>query len=74
MIGAYSFVRGVSLFAGHFPNEAVMIGQLANGIPQDIPYQFYIYMSAIVLGTVLGAVFQFRQKKKAEEENFSLQK
>jgi len=30
-IGAYALVRGISVFAGHFPNEMVLYGQLQSG-------------------------------------------
>lgn len=29
LLGAYSFIRGISLFAGHFPNEILVMQQLS---------------------------------------------
>ncbi len=70
IIGAYCFIRGVSVFAGSFPNEYLMLQKLANGIVLDLPYQFYIYMSAILVLFGMGAAFQFKSKQKEENAGF----
>lgn len=32
LIGAYIFIRGISIFAGHYPNEVMIFKQLREGI------------------------------------------
>jgi len=74
MLGAYTFVRGISLFAGGFPNEVEVIQKLANGIATNIPYQFYLYTAGIIVLFGLGSFYQLREKKRSELMNFTLQK
>lgn len=31
LIGSYCLIRGISIFAGHFPNEVVLYGQISSG-------------------------------------------
>ncbi len=56
-LGAYIFVRGVSIFAGHFPNEFVLYGQLQSGTFDNLEWQFYLYMLAVVVVGVSGIIF-----------------
>ena len=37
LIGSYMAVRGVSLFAGNFPNEITLFSELGEGISVEIP-------------------------------------
>jgi hypothetical protein len=68
LIGSYSFVRGISLFAGHFPNEILVMQQLGQGIKPTFDNIFYAYMAGIVVLFVLGAVFQTKTKAKEEDD------
>jgi len=74
LIGAYSLTRGASLYLGRFPDEVELLQKLANGIQVDIPYQFYLYLTVMLVLFFLGTAFQFREKKRAQQENFTLQK
>ena len=56
-LGAYAFVRGISTFAGHFPSEVVLYGQISSGAFPGLEWQFYLYLAAIALLGVAGAVF-----------------
>lgn len=56
-LGAYALVRGVSVFAGKFPNELVLYGQLTSGTFDGLNNEFYIYFGAIVVTGILGCVF-----------------
>lgn len=38
MIGTYSFIRGMSLFIGYFPNEYNLFSSIAKGKPQNLPW------------------------------------
>jgi hypothetical protein len=59
-IGAYALIRGISIFAGKFPNEMVLYGQLSSGAYDGLNNEFYAYFFAIVVTAVLGIVFQFK--------------
>jgi hypothetical protein len=73
LIGSYCFIRGIAVYAGGWPNEMELINKIANDVEITIPYQLYIYISAVILLFILGSVFQFREMKKAKLENFTLQ-
>ena len=55
-IGAYSFVRGISLFAGNYPNEYDIITGVDTG-SYEMPWQFWVYLSAIIVLSILGSIF-----------------
>lgn len=69
MSGAYMFVRGISFYAGGFPNEFDLIKSLENGSIPHMSYWFYLYLAFIAIFTVVGMVFQCKQHKKSEEED-----
>lgn len=69
-IGAYSLVRGASLIFGHYPNEFEMIKKLADGQPEDIPEQFFIYLIVFLAIFIGGSKYQIQKKKAEDEINF----
>ena len=48
-LGAYAFVRGFSLFFGHFPSEIAMINTVRNGVELDFESEFYLYLVVMLL-------------------------
>lgn len=69
LFGAYILVRGISMFAGHYPNEVEIIKQLSHGIKPDLDAYFYIYLAGIIVAFILGVVVQkkFQEPKKIED-------
>jgi len=69
MIGSYAFVRGISFFAGKYPNEFTLAEMIKSGLYTEIDPIFYLYFIAIIVIFVLSAFVQFkiRQKDQAEE-------
>jgi len=55
-IGAYMFVRGISMYAGGYPNEFTLIDMIRAGIIPDLDPIFYAYMAGILVMFVLGAI------------------
>ena len=53
-LGSYAFVRGISIYAGGFPNEFIY----QNIFERESALRFYIYLVGIVFFTVL---FTFHQ-------------
>lgn len=70
-LGAYALVRGISLFAGHFPNEIEIFQQLSNGIKPELDGYFYIYLGAIVVTFIIGVVVQKRVTFKNTDEGYN---
>jgi hypothetical protein len=56
-IGAYSLIRGASLIFGHYQNEWEMFLKLANGDPEEVPYQFFIYLGSFLVLFIAGSIF-----------------
>jgi len=66
--GAYFFVRGISLYAGGFPNEWALIEQIKAGAISHISYWFYLYLFFIIVLAILFIIFQYRHFKKGVED------
>lgn len=63
--GGYSFWRGVSMYAGGFPNEFTLVQEIQAGAVTSITGWFYVYMVAIILTTGLGAFLQYKHKSSS---------
>ena len=63
-IGAYAFIRGVSMFAGHFPNEFTIIDLKNRGEDEQIKdlltWRVYIYLVAIIITCGLSIFLQIK--------------
>lgn len=68
-IGAYLLFRGISLYAGGYPNEFELIKKVQSGAEPDVNPWFYAYLAGIVVAFILGCVVQYRHLKKIEEDN-----
>ena len=68
-LGAYIFIRGTSIFFGHFPNEFVLYGQIQAGVFDGLEWQFYVYIVFVVITGVLGAIFQFKRGHHIHDED-----
>lgn len=53
--GSYLFFRGISLYAGGYPNEFAIIDQIETG-DFKFDYWFYLYLAFIIAGTIAGCV------------------
>lgn len=60
-LGAYSFIRGISLFAGSYPNELVLYGQLSSGTFEGLEWEFYAYLASMAVTGILGIVYQHKK-------------
>jgi hypothetical protein len=68
LIGSYLFVRGISLYAGGYPNEYLLINEIKNGIIQPAERRsLYFYIAGILASTVICAIVQYRQLARMDE-------
>ena len=67
-VGAYGFWRGISLFAGGFPNEFTIADEIKAGAYDVFTPWFYAYMVAIVLTSIGGAVVQYKRLSQMSED------
>ena len=70
-IGSYMAVRGISMFAGGYPNEFILVEQIEKGLMtwESFPKIFFAYLAGIVVLTILGVCFQFKHEKKSSNNN-----
>lgn len=60
LIGSYLFIRGISLYAGGYPNEALIVEKISNGLVTDFPASFYGYFAGFIVLTIVSIVFQYK--------------
>ncbi len=67
ILGAYSIIRGVSLFFPEtFPAESQILKEIADGTIDPV---FYSYVAAFVLTSIVGGFYQYRKMKLDAEHN-----
>ncbi len=54
--GSYMLVRGISFYAGGFPNEFTLADQIKAGDTDAFTNWFYLYMVCIMIVCAIGAV------------------
>lgn len=76
-IGAYAFVRGISLYAGGFPSESELHVELELGVItwDTMPKTYYAYLAGILVVFIGSSIYQFkhneaREKQRAELKTF----
>ena len=69
LVGAYSFIRGCSLFIGGLPSEYAMYTKFTEG---DLQFrtEMYVYLAAFVVVFGVGVVYQRKQKEKSDKSNY----
>ena len=70
-VGSYSFVRGLSLFMGNFPNEIQFFKDLLAGqVSSNTPWEVYFYLTTFVIVFIVGVVYQRKQRAKDAQFNY----
>ena len=64
--GSYMLIRGISFYAGGFPNEFTLADQLKAGDTSAMNNWFYLYMVCILLVAVGASIFQYKTNKKED--------
>jgi hypothetical protein len=67
--GSYMFVRGISMYAGGYPNEATLETLIKNGLESAIPNTFYAYLAGIVVMMILAMIVQYKTLKAEKDES-----
>jgi len=70
-IGSYSFFRGLSFYAGGFPNEMELHKKLSSGALDwaDFNKWFYAYVGGIVVMFIASFVYQWKVKSANDMKN-----
>jgi hypothetical protein len=69
LIGSYLAVRGISMYAGGFPNETSIRQELeSGGLTWDtFPKTFYAYLAGILILSITSFVYQVRHNRNAQK-------
>jgi hypothetical protein len=70
LLGAYAFVRGISLFIGNYPNEIQLYQDIKNNTA-TYSYAFIGYLAAMAVLFVLGSIYQERNHRHHVDEHFA---
>ena len=68
--GSYMFFRGISFYAGGFPNEFTLAEQYKEDVEGAFSAWFYLYLVLIVALTVLGSYVQYKHNANSETTNY----
>lgn len=68
-VGAYFIVRPFGWVAGHYPNEFSVAKQIRMGELLNIPNEFYLYFTLILIIALVGMKFQYSRYKKQNKLN-----
>ena len=71
ILGAYLIIRGVSLYAGGYPNESMITQEIQQGaITWDqFPKSYYAYFAGILVCATVGIIVQIRNNKDKDNYN-----
>jgi len=68
VLGAYSLMRGVSFYGGHYYNEFTMAKMISDGLMEDIDPYYWCYIALFVVLVLVGGYVQWRALKKERKE------
>ena len=72
-IGAYTLIRGISLFAGYFPSEFTVIDlkqrEEFEQLETLLTWRVYVYLASMVVATGLSIFIQFKINKEEPEKD-----
>lgn len=68
--GSYMFFRGISFYAGGFPNEFSLAKEFNEGVDDAFTPWFYLYMVLIIILCVVGSMVQYKHNKHNEGNNY----
>lgn len=71
ILGGYLFIRGISLFAGGYPNEFTVYERIRDGDMSAVPGTFYAYLAGIVILIAMGLYAQIRIKRRGAKKSSS---
>ena len=67
--GGYMLIRGISFYAGGYPNEFTLARQLKEGNTEAFDNWFYLYMVFILLVSAAGSFVQYKTNKEDADKS-----
>lgn len=68
--GSYMIFRGISFYAGGWPNEFTLAKQMNKDVDGAFSAWFYAYLAGIVLMTILGSWVQYKHNADKPKTNY----
>lgn len=68
ILGSYLFIRGISFFAGGFPNEFTVYERISQGDINGVPGTFFAYMAGLLVVLGLGIFIQIKIKQREGDD------
>ena len=68
--GSYMLIRGISLYAGGFPNEFTVVNELKAGDTSAFNNWFYLYMVCIFILFVVADIVQYKTNKNRDDNPY----
>jgi len=67
-IGGYLFIKGISMYAGGFPNESQVMDYISEGewdsVDKLFTWKVYLYLVSWVILLIIGIIVQFKINKE----------
>ena len=67
-VGSYGFIRGISFYAGGYPNEFTLYDRIKHGLIENIEPTFYAYFASILVLFIIGLAVQYRMRNKEKDD------
>jgi hypothetical protein len=69
IVGAYCLMRGISFYAGGFPDEMEVYYRISKGDLASMPGSFYGYMTGFIILAICFSVFQFKRYGRTHDDH-----
>lgn len=69
IIGSYGFIRGISFYAGGYPDEYDLVNNVQIGNWDAIPKTFWAYFAAWIVLAIACIVIQFKMWRRNKDEH-----
>lgn len=66
--GSYALIRGISVYAGGYPNEFLIFNAFKYSTLDDLAVSFYIYITVFVVVAVISIVIQMKMRSTHMEQ------
>lgn len=70
IVGSYSLMRGISMYAGGFPDEMELYYLIKMHKLSSVNGTFYIYFVFFIVMAVLGSLFQFKKFSNSHHKSY----
>lgn len=70
IVGSYAFIRGISLYAGGYPNELELVDMIKYNGWESIDPRFYGYLAGFVVCSIICIIIQYKFWMKEKHHSY----